>query len=438
MSSSRLFAAFLLFLGILAACGDSKPKPAPSAEPAAKSASAPAKDANLPVKFVRNRRAERAQRTRGGDQLLWRQSAGIAVESEGLRRLYSSGSSTFVGFRAAGTAGDAPCVIDWVAHLMLGPGGQGGQLDRLSGQMAIAAGQPFSLSTAIPLERAQVDKIKSVNVSYWTICGDELGSPNIFQVKVEDVTGKRLGGDAKQPGVHHTEFSLRGDFDALRCYFELVAEDVDRDGFVLNRDVSAYSLAAHASARPLVRRTDFESGNEADYVALIASKRGYIRHFECMDKPLATGPKLEGIAVDNLSLERFQAPAESVQSLSRASFRRRGRFVNKMGKDCSFSVRYQILDKAGVPLSLTTPLGEAVHLKRGARIDHTSSDYRVSVSLAQVEEIDKLVVVSAAPIEKCTRFDAARALTPAKPQPAQAKPAPAKPSPAARPTPPAR
>ena len=388
---------------------------APStAAPAAESAP----EAHLPpgpLKIARTALKTRLKTGADGESQHWQELGHLEVKSEQLRELYKSRGKTFVGFKAV-VVSDQDCLVDWRAQFIASPTGRGPSLGSTQGLYPLPAKTTVTLSGVFAATDKDLETLASASAGYWTLCGKSLPKPSIHALQILKTNPDDLHFGSSMT-LHHTEFVLKGKAPKnQRCFFDLVNEDTDKDGFTLNRDFATFSIAHSApnDASALfakLRRTSFEGGSAKDYEDLVTGNRAYLRNLRCVNKPSAgkaTPPV--GIEVSHIVLHAKEGKPSRAEHLARKGYTYSAHFKNTMGKDCSFQIRFRLKDKNGLPLHHSSLLSEIVHLKADADLDYTSAVERLFVWLSQVAQAGELTVEYAAPVNDCSRFDPAKAL----------------------------
>ncbi len=349
-----------------------------------------------------------------GETRTWMSSAGIEVANVDYKEVYQSRGEHFVSFRANLKGGSENCLVHWKAEFIKGKTGRGVSLGKVGGTLPVAANSETVASAVAGFETAVASDIGSASVGYWTLCGEALPTPSIFDVAITSTEPEQIK-FGKSFDLHHTRLTLQSkiapaDKDAKRCYFEVVVEDADSDGFTLNRDFASFSIRANASSGLSMRRTTFEGGNEKDYAPLTAEKRSYLRKLTCKSHWKPKPKSISGIAVSELIAHRHEGEPTTAEQHVRATYGHSATFQNKTGKDCSFRIRYRMLDKDGMPLNRAPVLSESVHLHKGAKVAYQAEKQRLFVWLQQADDVGSLVVEQAAPVKDCSGFNANLAL----------------------------
>ena len=238
--------------------------------------------------------------------------------------------------------------------------------------------------------------------------------PSVFDIAITETAPEQIK-FGKSFDLHHTRLAVKSNIARTgkapeRCYFELVVEDADKDGFTLNRDFASFSIRPGASSGAKVRRTSFEGGNEKDYASRAVGKRSYLRKLVCKSDWSPKPGSISGIVVSDLVAQRYEGEFTTAEQHVRATYGHSATLKNKMGKDCSFRIRYRMLDKDGMPLNRATVLSESLHLKKGATVSYKSVKQRLFVWLQQADDVGSLVVEQAGPVRDCAAFDAKLAL----------------------------
>lgn len=336
---------------------------------------------------------------------------GIKVSEEGLSQLYTSRGKVFIGFKAKVKALEQDCLLEWKAELIEGDTGRGTSVSAVSGRLALEANSEQVVSAVVGLSPEQAAMIGSASAGFWTICGEAMPSPSALAVQITETTSEQVkfGSSFK---LQHTRVKTKplAVPAQTRCYFDLVAEDINKAGYTLNRDFARYSLASGKPGSVLLRRTAFEGGGEKDFKDLVAGKRSYARKLHCAGPWDPASASLDGLTVSALSLHRHQGKAESADHFTRASYQHKARLENTTGKNCSFNLRYRLLDTEGIPLASNPVLAETLHLRKGASVDYQAPGHRIFAWLDQEEQVGKLVAERSTPINDCKDFDSDKAL----------------------------
>ncbi len=390
--------------------------PAAPATAAADAQSAP--EAHLPpgpLKIARTALETRLKTGADGNSQHWQGLGHLEVKSEQLRELYKSRGKTYIGFKAV-VVSDRDCLVDWRAELIASPTGRGPSLGTIVGLTPLPAKTAVTLSGVFAATDNDLKSLASASAGYWTLCGKSMPTPNVHALQILKTNPEDLhfGSSMK---LHHTEFVLKGKAPKnQRCFFDLVNEDTDKDGFTLNRDFATFSLAHSApkNASPLfakLRRTSFEGGSAKDYEKLAAGNRAYLRNLRCVSAPSPDKTNAPvGIEVSRIALHAKEGKPSRAEHLARKGYTYSAHFKNTLGKDCSFQIRFRLQDQNGLPLHHSSLLSEIVHLKADADLDYTSDVERLFVWLSQVPQVGELTVEYAAPVSACSRFDPAKAL----------------------------
>ncbi len=367
----------------------------------------PSATASGDIRVFRSELAARTRADRDGTSKSWAALGGMRVSDEAFQRLYTSGDKEFVAFKAKLSVADEDCLVDWRAELVSTSTGRGPVLSTISGLVPLKAHSEMVVSGVVGLSSHELSLIGSVSAGYWSVCGKSMPSPSAHDFAITDTSTEDLKlGTAFS--LHHTVFKLQGlakePAANTRCYFDIVAEDRNADGFTLNRDFASYSMAPGASGVAKLRRTTFEGGNEKDYAAAAVFKQSYLREVFCQGPWLASSAKLEGIAIADLKLLPATGDAKTAEELVRASYGHAATLSNTIGKNCSFRVRYRLLDKSGVPMNKAAMLSETLHLRKGQSVHYTSADQRLFVWKEQAAELGSLVVEEAVPVNACKGY----------------------------------
>tara|TARA_R110002096_G_scaffold433381_2_gene651962 strand:+ start:579 stop:1859 length:1281 start_codon:yes stop_codon:yes gene_type:complete len=353
-----------------------------------------------------------------GKTRTWTALAGIEVADANYKELYQSRGEHFIGFKATVTASAENCLVHWRAEFdgktADGKTASAKPLGKLEGTIPVAAGNTQLASAILDVDAEVASQIKSATVGYWTLCGDALPTPSVFDVAITKTTPEQIK-FGKSFNLHHTRLALTSNIATVgkepqRCYFELVVEDADKDGFTLNRDFASFSLRPGTSSSASMRRTTFEGGNERDYNPLVANTRSYLRKLVCKTNWSAAPESISGIKIENLEATRYEGEPTTAEQHVRATYAHSATFTNTMGKDCSFRIRYRMLDKSGMPLNRAPVLSEIVHLAKDAKVSYQSAKQRLFVWLEQADDVGALVAEQAAPVQNCAAFDAKQAL----------------------------
>ncbi len=363
-----------------------------------------------PYKIARTALKERLSTTRDGQQLHWQELGQIEVSGEEFRQVYRSRGKSFVSFKAELKAA-GNCLVDWRVELISGPTGRGKSLAQISGLVPTREGESLTVSGVVAVADEDLPSLASASAGYWTLCGDEIPSPNLQALKIESALGKQIKfGPAID--IHHTEFKISGKApDKQRCFFEIVAEDSDESGFTLNRDFASFSVdSSKESSTALLRRTSLEGGNARDYEKLATGKRGYLRKIHCVGPLELSAPRTKGVQVSDLELHPHEGAPESAEHIARQSYGHSATVHNNSGEDCAFQIRYRVLDKTGIPLNRTSIFSETVHLEKGAKRSFHSKQERLFVWRDHAKEVGSLVVESALPVNQCNSFDPNKAM----------------------------
>lgn len=343
----------------------------------------------------------------------------VALESSEVtgvdyKELYQSRGESFVSFKGRIQGGEENCLVQWRAELIQSKTGRGPSLSKIEGTIPVPAGEAVVASGIVNLSPKIAGQVGSANVGYWKLCGDALPSPNVFDFPITESEPEQIK-FGKSFNLHHTRLAIESKLKGVRgkpqrCTFEMVAEDVDESGYTLNRDFASFSMAPETTSGARIRRTTFEGGNENDYASLAVGKRSYLRRLACIGPWDAKSAEVEGLKISKLTLEPYTGKPTKAEHLVRATYGHSAIMQSTTGKDCSFRVRYRVLDKAGVPLNRAPVLSESIHLAKGATAKYESSTQRLFVWHEQADEVGALVVEQAAPIKGCSQFDASKAL----------------------------
>ncbi|MCP4448975.1 MAG: hypothetical protein GY811_27120 [Myxococcales bacterium] len=423
MAASRLLLASVLLAGV-SSCSSSKnssedtprspkkdshQKPA-TAKPVADTGKA-LPDGTRTIE--RTKLSSIAHKDLDGESRQWTAQGGIVVDDTDYRELYRSRGEHFIGFRGTVKAASEDCLVHWKAELIKSATGRGQSIGKIEGTLPVPAETSAVASGLLALSPAAAASIGSASVGYWSLCGDALPSPSVFDVLITETNAEQIK-FGKSFDLHHTRLNMESKVAATkkprRCYFEMVAEDIDADGFTLNRDFASFSLTPGAKGGANIRRTTFEGGNESDYAKQVAGKRSYLRKLNCKAGRDSLKPKLEGIRIGKLKAHRYEGEPTTAEHHVRATYGHSATFENTTGKDCSFRIRYRMLDTSGMPLNRSPVLSESVHLRKDAKVDYRSAKNRLFVWLEQAGQVGSLVAEQAAPIQACGSFDESRAL----------------------------
>lgn len=412
---------FCCALALLSFAACSSKKKDKSAEPgkvssptqATATSHAPTGLAEGPHKIVRTRLQKQIRKSARGETYEWQLLDGIEVTGESIKQLYVSRGSYFVSFKAAIQVADRDCLIRWKTELIEGPTGRGPSVESISGAVPARAGESLTVSGVVALSDKEASKVGSASAGFWTLCGDALPRPSALDFAITKTATEQIKlGNAFD--LHHTVMEVQSNLAKgiapSRCHFNLVAEDVNAEGYTLNRDFSTYSLAANTSGQVKLRRTSLEGGSEMDFTEAAKSKRSYLNSVSCVGPWDAEGAQLEGIEFQDLAVHRHQAGAKTASETSRTSFDHSATITNTIGKDCSFRVRYRMLDQEGIPMHKAPVLSEVLHLPKGATVKYRSDKRRLYSWLDQAEEVTTLVVMQARPLVDCKQFDAKQSL----------------------------
>jgi hypothetical protein len=421
MPSIRIILTSLFALGIASCSSDKKPakskatpeptQPAPKKTPTASVGKALA---DGPRTIERTELASIVRKGQDGETRTWMSLAGFTVSDVDYRERYQSRGEHFVSFKAALKGGKENCLVHWKAEFIKSDTGRGPSLGKLEGTVPVAAEATVMASGIGNFETAVAKEIGSATVGYWSLCGDALPTPSVFDMAITETAPEQIKFGTSFD-LHHTRLAITSNIapsskEPERCYFELVVEDVDKDGFTLNRDFASFSMRPGAASGASMRRTTFEGGNQRDYSDLAVSKQSYLRKLVCKGPWSPTPDSISGIKITNLKALPYEGEPTTAEQHVRATFGHSATFANETGKDCSFRIRYRMLDKDGMPLNRSPVLSETVHLHRGAQVDYTSEKQRLFVWLKQANDVGSLAIEQAAPVQNCAAFDAARAL----------------------------
>ncbi len=347
-----------------------------------------------------------------GETREWGLLSGIEVSDEHYKVVYQSRGASFLSFQGSVKVAGTNCLVHWKAQFLESETGQGESFASLEGMVPGHKGQSMMVSGILELPPEQASKIGSASVGYWTLCGDALPTPSVFDVVITETKAEQIKLGTLF-NLHHTLVRVKSKGKASkerRCYFDLVVEDVDAEGFTLNRDFASFSLVPGANGEAKIRRTVFEGGREKDYVAKAKGKRSYVRKLSCAGAWDENSSKIDGLQVSNVALHRYEGEPSTAEHFVRASYGHSATFRNTTGKDCSFRIRYRVLDTAGVPMHRTPLLSEQLHIAKDATVQYRSEKERLFVWLSQAADVGSLVVERAAPIDQCQRFDAGKVL----------------------------
>ncbi len=367
-----------------------------------------------PYKVERTQLKTLTRKSAQGETLKWDSLDGIEVTDESLKELYLSRGSYFVGFKATVKAAEQDCLIRWRAELIHGPTGRGPRVGGATGVSSVRAGETITLSSNIALSAKDAQRVASASAGYWTLCGDDLPTVSAFDIAITK-TGSETVEVGKAMTLQFTVLDLQRKADTSaapkRCHFDVVTEDVDAEGYTLNRDFASYSLRAGQSGQAKLQRTSFEGGSEPDYIKAIASRRSRTRGVSCRAAWDAKSARVKGITIEDLQTHRFDPEHGKPTHAEWASYDHSAKLTNTSDKDCAFRIRYRMLDKEGFEMQKAPVLSEVLHLAKGASLTYRSDKHRLYVWKGQAAEVGSLVVQEAAPVQDCSTFDAKRALT---------------------------
>jgi hypothetical protein len=442
MTRTLIPIATALALLSLAACSSKKAKKSTATEPAegeqtATDQAAPKGMPPGPYKIERTQLRTLTRKSAQGETLQWKSLDGIEVSDEGLKELYLSRGSFFVGFKATVKAAEQDCLIRWRAELIEGPTGRGPRVGGATGVSSARAGETITLSSNIALSAEDAQRVASASAGYWTLCGDDLPPVSAFDIAITNTGSEEVAlGNAVMMQYTVLDLQRKAEKNAAptRCHFDVVTEDIDAEGYTLNRDFASYSLGPAGTGQVKLRRTAFEGGGEADYKEAVVGRRSRIRDLSCRAPWNAKSATIEGITVKNLQMHRFTPEHGKPARAEWASYDHSAKFKNIIGKDCAFRIRYRVLDKGGYEMHKAPLLSEVLHLPKASSLDYRSDKQRLYVWLDQAAEVASLVVHEATPVRDCTTFDSKKVLANKAPEKAKAiAPVPETKSPGAKP-----
>ncbi len=408
-------AAAVLLLG----CSDSQPAassssdfPVPQTAPPAVQKPAPEPLADVPRTIARTPRPSMMRKGQDGETREWALLHGIEVSDEHYKVVYQSQGASFLSFRASVKVAGTNCLVHWKAQFLESETGQGELVASVEGTVPGHKGKSMMVSGILELPPEQASKIGSASVGYWTLCGDALPTPSEFDVAITETKAEQIKLGTLFD-LHHTLLRVKSKGKASkkrRCYFDLVVEDEDADGFTLNRDFASFSLFPGTNGEAKIRRTVFEGGRAKDYEGKAKGKRSYIRKLSCASAWDESSSTMEGLHVSKLALHRYEGEPTTAEHFVRASYAHSATLRNTTGKNCSFRVRYRLLDSHGIPMHRTPLLSEQLHIAKDATVQYRSKRERLFVWLSQAPKVGSLVIERATPVDNCQRYDAKRAL----------------------------
>lgn len=407
-----------LALACVLACSSKKEKKSPTpeptkGEPAATDQAAPKGMPPGPYKIERTQLRTLTRKSAQGEILQWKSLDGIEVTDESLKELYLSRGSFFVGFKATVKVAEQDCLIRWRAELIEGATGRGPRLGGATGVSSARAGETITISSNVALSDKDAQRVASASAGYWTLCGDDLPPVSAFDISITN-TGSEEVELGNAITLQYTVLDLQRKAATgapTRCHFDVVTEDIDAEGYTLNRDFASYSLLPAQTGQVKLQRTVFEGGSELDYIKAVAGRRSRIREVSCRAPWHAKSATSEGITIKDLQLHRFEPEHGKPTRPEWATYDHSAKITNTIGKDCAFRVRYRMLDKDGFELHKAPLLSEVLHLARGASLDYRSDKHRLYVWRGQAEEVGRLVVQEATPVRDCSTFDGNKVLT---------------------------
>jgi hypothetical protein len=210
-----------------------------------------------PHKIERTPLEKQMRKSAAGETFEWKLVDGIEIKDESLKQVYVSRGSFFVSFKAEVLVGDQDCLIRWKTELIEGPTGRGDSVNSIEGVVPARAGETLTLSGVVALSDKDAAKVGSASAGYWTLCGDATPEPSALDFEITETKAEQIKlGNAFD--LHYSVLQVQSKVgksaSKQRCHFDLVAEDIDAEGYTLNRDFATYSLSANDSGQAKIRR----------------------------------------------------------------------------------------------------------------------------------------------------------------------------------------
>ena len=332
---------------------------------------------------------------------------GITVGEESFKPLFDAYGKTYMGMKAKLTIGDADCLVEWEAKLQ----DEGGnRVSNISGNYAARKGEVITVSGNRDITPEEAATITTMETVYYTLCGNKLtdaGNPVNLTASVKSHEKVEFGVFT----LEHTTAEVSSAFEGGRCYFDLILEDVDKQGYALNYDYANLSIAGGTTKEFVIRRTDERDERGKVFWPLIDSRRAHTINLECGQPFDPSTLKVDGMEVTNLTMAprvRNEGDPQSGDELLMTLYDFEGDVSNTLGKDCSFIVRVGVLDKNGIQYHKGSASSATLHLKAGGSGHFKESG--IFIRKGQEDELDKIVLLEATAQSDCKYFKEERVL----------------------------